>query len=54
MWGLIFACLLLIYPLFEIAEDWRRRHTDRRALSEMRKHVDQRHHWDVTRGQWIA
>jgi hypothetical protein len=53
MWDIIIA-LVLLYPAVEMAEEWRRRRVANRLLKQMREHVQQRHQWDVVRGQWVA
>ncbi len=53
MWDIIIA-VVLMFPAVEMADEWRRNRAAKRLLSEMREHVEQRHPWDVTRGQWVA
>jgi hypothetical protein len=53
MWDIIIA-LVLMYPDVEMADEWQRDRAARRLLSQMREHVEQRHRWDVTRGQWVT
>ena len=53
MWDIIIT-LVLMYPVVEMAEEWRQDRVAKRLLTEMRGHVAQNHHWDITRGQWLA
>jgi hypothetical protein len=53
MWDIIIGSVLL-YPLIEMAEEWRLRRAANRLLTQMRKHAEQGRPWDVTRGQWSA
>jgi hypothetical protein len=54
MWWTIIVGVFLLYPAVEMVEEWRLNRLAKYDLSEMRKHVDQHHAWDVTRGRWVA
>jgi hypothetical protein len=53
MWDIIIA-LVLMYPAVEMAEEWHRNNVAKRLLADMRKHVEQHHHWDAVCGRWVA
>jgi len=53
MWDIIIAPVF-VYPVVEIAEEWRRRRAANRLLAEMRKHVQHQHRWDAVLGRWVA
>jgi hypothetical protein len=53
MWDIIIA-LVFVYPVVEIAEEWRRRRAANRLLAETRKHVQHQHRWDAVLGRWVA
>jgi hypothetical protein len=54
MWWAAVVSLVFVYPLVEMAEEWRLHRWARRDLAEMRRHAAAGHRWDVTRGQWVA
>ena len=52
MWDIIIAPVF-VYPVVEIAEEWRRRRAANRLLAEMRKHAQHQHRWDAVLGRWV-
>ena len=52
-WGFIIS-LVFVYPIVEAVEGRLQRWGDRKRLADMRRHVELRHRWDVTRGHWVA
>jgi hypothetical protein len=52
VWG-IFAGISIFVALYPLYGDWEIRRTEKKRLSQMRKHVAMRHRWDPVQGKWL-
>ncbi|SRR6266403_1576444 len=52
-WGLVVS-LVFLYPVVEMAEEWRLRRSADKDLAEMRRRAASGHRWDAARGQWVG
>ena len=54
MWWTLLISLVFLQPLVEMIEECRLSRSAKRDLNKIRKHVEQHHRWDITRGGWVA
>ena len=52
-WGLVVS-LVFLYPVVEMAEEWRLRRSADKDLAEMLRRAASGHRWDAARGQWVG